>query len=116
MQYTKPMIDLVLLIRKTAPTHIKSQIKLANPDLLEQLINIYPNLEGRGLRSLVVELMTLAGPDWVAELKARSRITTASARPTPAPLLQEGSAPLALSPHVKPRTKIYRGQVVPAAT
>lgn len=109
------MIDLVLLIRKTAPSHIKPQIKLANPDLLEKLVSIYPTLEGRVLPALVFELMTMAGPNWVAELTQRSRLNTASSGFKP----EAGESAASATPPAsagKPKTRIYRGQIVPAAT
>lgn len=117
MHYTKPMIDLVLLIRKTAPSHIKPQIKLANPELLDKLVGIYPTIEERMLRALVFELMTMAGPKWVRELKQRTVAThssdlKASKVPTEQNNLPQNAAPAT----AKPRTRIYRGQVVPASS
>lgn len=117
MQYTKPMIDLVLLIRKTAPSHIKSQIKLANPDLLEKLVGLYPTLEERLLRAQVFELMTMAGPNWVAELKARTVAAHSAAAASKAASNRGGVAAMGTPVSAnKPRTRIYRGQVVPATT
>jgi hypothetical protein len=92
MQYTKPMIDQVLQIRKAAPDHLRAQIKLANPELLDVLANIYRSLQDKLLRELIQQLMSMAGPAWLA--------------------LLENPAPESRPNHSQ---QIYRGQVRPAA-
>jgi hypothetical protein len=62
-------------------------IKLANPDLLVELAHVYHNCKDTILRTLIKELLTIAGDQWLS-------------------LLQNGGeAP------GKMRVKIYRGQV-----
>jgi hypothetical protein len=92
MQYTKPMIDQVFQIRKAAPDHLRAQIKLANPELLDVLADIYRSLQDKLLRELIQQLMSMAGPAWLA--------------------LLESPAPESRPNHSQ---QIYRGQVRPAA-
>ncbi|MDO3383380.1 hypothetical protein [Gilvimarinus algae] len=88
MQYSKPMIDLVLELRRRVPSTLKPGIKLANPDVLAELADHYHDGANTVTRALIKELMQLAGEPWVARLDS----------PEPAP-----------SP--KSQVKVYRGQV-----
>lgn len=90
MNYNKPMIDLVREIRRRAPSEEKPGIKLANPELLEDLIQIYHKSSDNILKALSRELMNMAGEPWPE-------------------LLQEG---LPDSGEQKTHfvTKVYRGQ------
>ena len=99
MQYTKPMIDLVFRIRKTSPVHLKPLVKLANPDLLDDLAHHYSELQDSELKDYVSQLMALAGPGW-SELLSKKR-TSANA-------LNKASRP---APR-KETGKMYRGQKV----
>lgn len=87
MHFTKPMIELVFEIRRRVDAQMKPGIKLANPDLLVELADVYHNCKDTILRTLIKELLTIAGDQWLS-------------------LLQNGGeAP------GKMRVKIYRGQV-----
>jgi len=72
MNYTKPMIDLVLEIRRRAPSGAKPVIKLANPDLLSELIPIYRDTTDNILRTMTRKLFVMAGDDWVGKLNQGS--------------------------------------------
>lgn len=87
MHYSKPMIDLVLEIRRRVRSQSKPGIKLANPDLLSELIEIYADSRDTVLRTLIKELLTLADGDWLHHLEA----------------------PVGETP--KTTVKVYRGQV-----
>ncbi len=114
MQYSKPMIDLVLQIRKIVPTDIKPQIKLGNPELLDYLLEVYPLLENPPLRARLTRLFELAGPEWVT---AAAALLTPAPEALPAARLYRGQTVLddaqtgdgAAS---KPKTITYRGRVV----
>lgn len=69
MQYTKPMIDQVFQIRKAAPDHLRAQIKLANPNLLDVLADAYRELHDGILRDLIQQLMSMAGPSGLSLLE-----------------------------------------------
>lgn len=98
MQYTKAMIDLVFQIRKSAPEELRSNIKLSNPELLGFLADSYLKLEELRLRSLIQQLLALAGPAWSALVSDTYGSDKRFDR-------RETSAP---SPSAK--QKLYRGQ------
>jgi hypothetical protein len=87
MHYTKPMIELVFEIRRRANAHTKPGIKLANPNLLTELGEIYRSSKDTILRTLIKELLTVAGNEWLA-------------------LQQEP-----VEPRKKSTVKVYRGKV-----
>jgi len=121
MQYTKPMIDQVFQIRKAAPDHLRAQIKLADPDLLDVLASIYREFHDKMLRELIKQLMLMAGPNWLSLLDGaepesrpnhnqqvyRGQIRAAArVEPTHAGTEMQSQT------GVKHRSVIYRGQVV----
>lgn len=67
MQYTKPMIELVLEIRRRVNAQAKPEVKLANPELLTTLGEIYHSSKDTILRTLIKELLTSAGDDFCKE-------------------------------------------------
>lgn len=70
MQYTKPMIELVYEIRRRVPSELKPGVKLANPDLFNELISHYQNKGANTVtKALIKELLSLAGENWVTELE-----------------------------------------------
>ena len=87
MQFTRPMIDLVFEIRRRVDAQTKPGIKLANPELLVDLAKIHGSSTDTVLRTLIKELLTIAGDEWLSLLQ------------------RGGEAP------GKMRVKIYRGQV-----
>lgn len=112
MLYSKPMIDLVMEVRRRAPSPMKPGIKLANPEVLNELADYYPHCKDTITRTLIKELMQLAGDRW------QQRLSTAE---TPKPKtqlkvyrgqtsLKEAPGP-EKSPHTAPQ-RMYRGQVV----
>lgn len=93
MNFTKQMIDLVREIRRRASSDDKPGIKLANPELLEELIPIYQRSTDAVTKALIKELFFAAGETWPERLQA-----PASAQP------QEEM------PKKTYITKTYRGQ------
>lgn len=96
MNFTKQVIDLVKEIRKRASSDDKPGIKLANPELLEELIPVYQHTTDAVSRALIKELFFLAGEDWPHRLEAPA----APAVPQP----ENGQ------PRKTYITKTYRGQ------
>lgn len=92
MQYSKPMIDLVYEIRRRVDGQLKPGIKLANPDMLRELADLYHQCKDTVTRLLIKELLTLAGETWLAQIDMQTKKA-----PTPEP--------------VKQVSKVYRGQV-----
>ena len=88
MQYTKPMIDLVYEIRRRVEPDVKPGVKMANPELLKELADYYHQAKDTITKTLIKELLTLAGNEWRA-------------------LLQSGDYKADLAKQV---VKVYRGQ------
>lgn len=87
MQYTKPMIDLVYEIRRRASADMKPGIKLANPEMLQELAGFYHHCKDTITKALIKELLHLAGDIWPQQIE------------------QPQSVPN------KQVTKVYRGQI-----
>ncbi|TVZ40453.1 hypothetical protein P886_4884 [Alteromonadaceae bacterium 2753L.S.0a.02] len=122
MEYTKPMIDLVREIRRRAPSEVKPAIKLANPELLIELVPVYRKSSDNILKALVRELMMMAGENWFERLEAgagddsnrssesfvtriyRGQVSLASSSQAAEPESEEARA--------KRRKRVYRGQVI----
>lgn len=64
MQYTKPMIDLVYEIRRRVDSDMKPSVKMANPDVLTELADYYQTAKDTITKTLIKELLTLAGDEW----------------------------------------------------
>lgn len=93
MQYTKPMIDLVYEIRRRVEPDMKPGVKMANPELLKELADYYHQAKDTITKTLIKELLALAGDDWRALLQA------------PAETSHKSSL-------AKQVVKVYRGQTV----
>lgn len=70
MQYSKTMIDLIKEVRRRAPAEQKPAIKLANPEVMTEIKNIFHSSKDAVLRAIAKELFELAGPPWNTALKA----------------------------------------------
>lgn len=117
MQYTRPMIELVFEIRHRVPTDLKPSIKLANPELLEELVDYHGKSRDVVCNTLIKELLQLAGPPWDGWLAAEERARA----PRQVTKVYRGQVSLTDSPQEaqkkedSPETKpkrIYRGQVL----
>ncbi len=64
------MIDLVRELRLRVPGEHKPSVKLANPELLNVLIDIYQHSSDNVLKALTRELMTMAGSPWPERLQS----------------------------------------------
>jgi len=117
MQYTRPMIELVFEIRHRVPTDLKPSIKLANPELLDELVEYHGKSRDVICNTLIKELLQLAGPPWDGWLAAEERAKA----PRQVTKVYRGQGSLTDSPKEtqkkedSPKTKpkrIYRGQVL----
>lgn len=68
MQYTKAMIDLIQEARRRAPSKKKPDIKLANPNIFNELIQLYDQSKDHIFKTLVKEIINLAGDPWLEKL------------------------------------------------
>ena len=66
--YSNAMIELVYEIRRRIESDLKPSIKLANPDLLMELVHYFPKCKSAVSKALIKELMELAGSDWKSRL------------------------------------------------
>lgn len=90
------MIELVREIRRKAPAEKKPGIKLANQDLLDELVPWYQESNDTVVKTLIKELFILAGTEWQEKL-----ITPA--QPQGSPEAENVSGPRYV-------TRVYRGQ------
>lgn len=74
--YSPRMVRLILEIRLRVPNALKQTIKLANPKVLDQLINHYNKTEHRKLQSLIEDLMYEAGQEWEKKLTIAKQQTS----------------------------------------
>lgn len=64
MQYTKPMIDLVYEIRRRVNADMKPSVKMANPEMLRELADYHHYTKDTITKTLIKELLFLAGDQW----------------------------------------------------
>lgn len=98
MNFNKPMIDLVRELRKRAPAEEKPGIKLANPDLMQEMIPWFHCTKDVVVKALIKELFEYAGEDWPDKLAAVEKLGSASEKTAPA---ADGKRYV---------TRVYRGQ------
>lgn len=120
MTYTKPMIDLMREIRRRVPADDKPSIKLANPDVLSELITIYRATSDNILRALVRDLMAMAGGDWSTRLEVdvtppvenKERFITRVYRGQTTLVEAMGGSGESEERRQERRKRVYRGQVI----
>ncbi len=99
MQYTKPMIDLVYEIRRRVEPDMKPGVKMANPELLKELAEYYQSAKDTIIKTLIKELLSLAGDSWLTLIQ-----------PAPATATKTESNHKTELP--KQVVKVYRGQTI----
>lgn len=119
MHYSKPMIDLILELRRRVPSDLKPSIKLANPLVLDELIAHYPSSKDNVTRALIKELLIMAGSPWLEKLEQPQTAPTDPAAPKPQVKVYRGQTTLTETPPTNSKaanperpTRIYRGQVI----
>jgi hypothetical protein len=73
MQYTKPMIDLVYEIRRRVDSDMKPSVKMANPEILQELADYHHHTKDTITKTLIKELLFLAGDQWQLLLEPASQ-------------------------------------------
>lgn len=117
MQYTKPMIELVFEIRRRVPADMKPAVKLANPELLDELLLHHRKSKDVICQTLIKELLQLAGAPWDHALADAERNEAQAQRPRQVTKVYRGQVTLeAVAPHKEEQShhpkRIYRGQVI----
>jgi len=69
VKYDRAMIALLREIRRHVATNVKPSIKLANPDLLYELRDIYRSGDDVVVNALIKEMYFKAGPEWMIQLE-----------------------------------------------
>ncbi|ACE85803.1 hypothetical protein [Cellvibrio japonicus] len=117
MQYTRPMIDLVYEVRRRVDADMKPSVKLANPDLLKELATYYQATKDTITKTLIKELLTMAGDEWAALLFPKPEQAEYTAPDTPRQIVKvyRGQTMLIDAPSQPQEHKpgrMYRGQPV----
>ena len=116
MNFNKVMIDLVQEIRRRAPSESKPSIKLANPELFTELLNVYKAKADTVSKALIKELFEIAGDPWPQALKEETtpdqRYVTQVYRGQVTHVAADLPSPTAEKLQSKVSQRIYRGQVV----
>jgi hypothetical protein len=69
MSIDRPMVQLFFQIKRLMPTESQQNMKIASPDIAEQLIDIYVASKNASIRTLIELFMERAGNPWTAKLK-----------------------------------------------
>src|SRR5690606_18353291 len=120
--YSKPMIDLVYEIRRRVDGELKPGIKLANPDMLQELAEFYHRCKDTVTRLLIKELLTPAGETWLAQIdnsiknappsKQLSKVYRGHVSLSDSPTASTAPEETFSQNTPKKQVRIYRGQVI----
>lgn len=69
VKYDRAMIALLREIRRHVASDVKPSIKLANPNLLYELRDIYRAADDVVVNALIKEMYFKAGPEWMTQLE-----------------------------------------------
>lgn len=115
MTFTKAMIDLAKEIRRRAPSDLKPNLKMANPDLFKELGKLFHQTNDAVMKALIREICELAGEPWVDALNPDEDTESSSVRHYRGITLFEKKSSEPDPGQRKEATvpkRIYRGQVV----
>lgn len=100
MQYTKPMIDLVYEIRRRVDSDMKPSVKMANPEMLNELADYHHRVKDTITKTLIKELLFMAGDQWRQLLEpAKADAPKASDIPKQVVKVYRGQTILVDAPH-----------------
>ena len=115
MQYTKPMIDLVYEIRRRVDPDMKPSVKMANPEMLKELAVYHNRTRDTVTKTLIKELLHLAGDDWrqlVEPVKAET--PKADEMPKQVVKVYRGQTTLTEAPHPAEEGMVLRTELLTA--
>ncbi|EAR09571.1 hypothetical protein [Reinekea blandensis] len=115
MTFTKAMIDLAKEIRRRAPSELKPTLKMANPDLFDELGKLFHKTDDAVMKALIREICELAGDPWIDVLTDEDSQGQASVRQYRGITLFEKMTSESSAHHQKSEAtpkRIYRGRVV----
>ncbi|GAB2189651.1 hypothetical protein [Sessilibacter sp. MAH2] len=117
MQYTKAIVDLIQEARRRAPSEFKPSIKLANPEVLSILLDLYKKSTDSVFKALVKEVFSLAGGVWstrIGELEQTGKVDVEESYSVKVYRGQTRLEPKTASEDIKKPKMVYRGRVVMA--
>jgi hypothetical protein len=116
MQYTKALVDLIKEARRRAPLEDKPSIKLANPEVLSELLILYQKSKDAVFKAIIKEIFALAGDGWSDQIGTPDTAKSNEVPPGYVVKVYRGQTRLEPKPgsdNDQHRSKrIYRGQVV----
>lgn len=80
---TKEMIDIITILRRRINNEFEVPIKLANQDLMADLVGFYHKSTDQLTKELIHEVLTLAGNNWVKKLRSAPKAAPAPVAPAP---------------------------------
>ena len=112
VHFNKAMIDLIREIRRRVDSEAKPSIKLANPYIFDELIEIYADNDDAVLKALIKELVLHAGEPWFSRLSApETPVEAEDSRVYRGQATAEQASP-ASEKKSGQKTIVYRGQVM----
>ena len=113
MQFSKPMIELVYQIRRLTPSDLKPAVKLANPELFDELQKFYYQKDaGTVVKALIKELFFLAGGEWKRRLEKQEAGPKQQVKVYRGQTIMQDKPLLAEKSPEQRKKRVYRGQVV----
>jgi len=117
MQYDRQTINLVFEIKRALPLHLQDGLKLASPDLVDKVKDIYLNINKDDVKALAARFLHVAGIDveYLSRSKAKPlarlyrgvEIAVDSERTS-----ESNDDNSMVEPVDNKPTKMYRGQIV----
>lgn len=68
MNIDRPMVSLFFEIKRNMPANEREEMKIASPDVGDQLVAIYQDSDDKALKQLIETFMNRAGSDWAKQL------------------------------------------------
>lgn len=118
MLYSKAMIDLVKEARRRVPNDDKPAIKLANPDVFQELNVIREKSNDIILKAVIKELFFLAGEPWSQLVEQKEKPISSSVEGNYVVKSYRGvtqlleKKPVSEADRAKSKQRIYRGHLV----
>lgn len=74
LEIDRPMASLFFEIKRNMPYEEREHMKIASPDIANDLIKIYHTSEDPELKTLIENFMGRAGSKWEQQLEAKSSL------------------------------------------
>ncbi len=107
------MVNLFFEIKRNLPKNLQKDLKISNPNLGQELIDLYVSLEDAALKRLIEVFLDRAGEDWSKQLKSVTSKKSLKALLTKKTRTELGKS---VPPAVKtsPKVRYYRGALIDA--